>query len=174
MKPGPLASRSDNRLGALEYNRTLKIILELNLRPEWSGGRTGSFELARGTFSFDFPARVINRHRRQFSLAGLVSSYPVNQPAPADILQAISQLTLYRLQEKARQDVRQGPIPQAADRLKNLATHLLSRGEKELAQAVLVEAQHIQDAQEYSREGEKRIKYGTRALLLLPGSGKNL
>ena len=45
----------------------------------------------------------------------------------------------------------------------------LSQGERELAHTVLLEADHIQKAKQYSKEGDKKIKYGTRALLLTSG-----
>jgi Ca-activated chloride channel homolog len=54
-----------------------------------------------------------------------------------------------------------------------LATHLLAVGDRELAHTVLVETEHIQQSHRFSQEGDKRIKYGTRALLLLPGPEQN-
>ena len=60
-----------------------------------------------------------------------------------------------------------------AQHLQYLATHLLAEGDRELAHTVLVEAEHIQQSHRFSQEGDKRIKYGTRALLLLPGPEQN-
>jgi Ca-activated chloride channel family protein len=78
----------------------------------------------------------------------------------------MSALTLYRIQERARLDVREGRYREATRRLQNIATHLLARGERDLAQTVLKEATHIQEQHSFSEDGDKRIKYGTRALLL--------
>jgi hypothetical protein len=50
--------------------------------------------------------------------------------------------------------------------MKNLATHLLNKGEENLAQSILDEVAYIQQNQSFSEDGEKRIKYGTRSLLL--------
>jgi Ca-activated chloride channel family protein len=47
-----------------------------------------------------------------------------------------------------------------------LATHLLQKGEQDLAQSVLNEVTRMRSNQSFSEEGEKRIKYGTRSLLL--------
>ena len=57
--------------------------------------------------------------------------------------------------------------------MENLATHLLQKGENTLAQSVLNEVAYIQHNQSFSEEGEKRIKYGTRSLLLPARSEEN-
>ena len=92
------------------------------------------------------------------------------EPPPFEIIQALSRLTLYRLQEQARLEVSAGAYDQASQHLQRLATHLLQQGNRDLARTVLLEAEIIKEKQAYSLEGDKRIKYGTRALLL-PGSG---
>jgi Ca-activated chloride channel homolog len=85
------------------------------------------------------------------------------------IVEAMSKLTLYRMQEKVRAEVNEGQIDKATKHMHYLATHLLSQGDRELAHTVLIEAEHIQQSRRLSNEGEKRIKYGTRALLLPSG-----
>jgi Ca-activated chloride channel family protein len=94
------------------------------------------------------------------------------EPPPLEIIQALSRLTLYRLQGQARLEVAAGAYDQASQHLQRLAIHLLQQGNRELARTVLLEAENIKEKQTYSLEGDKRIKYGTRALLL-PGSGEN-
>ncbi|HBG74054.1 MAG: hypothetical protein A2X25_08350 [Chloroflexi bacterium GWB2_49_20] len=94
------------------------------------------------------------------------------EPPPLAIIQALSRLRLYRLQEQARLEVDAGAYDQASQHLQRLATHLLQQGNRGLARTVLLEAENIKEKQTYSLEGNKRIKYGTRALLL-PGSGEN-
>jgi Ca-activated chloride channel family protein len=70
------------------------------------------------------------------------------------------------MQERAHQELAEGDIAAATRHLKNLATHLLSKGERELANTVLNQVEQIQENRTASEEGKKRIKYGTRALLL--------
>jgi Ca-activated chloride channel family protein len=82
------------------------------------------------------------------------------------IMQAMSKITLFRMQERAQEDLATGNIEEATHRLQNIATHLLAQGERELADAVLEEAKHILQYQKISEEGKKRIKYGTRDLML--------
>ena len=62
-----------------------------------------------------------------------------------------------------------GNIGGATRHLQYLATHLIQEGNHELAHCVLQESEQIQRNQAYSKDGDKRIKYGTRALLLPSG-----
>jgi len=88
------------------------------------------------------------------------------------LVQALSKLTLYRIQEKARAAVKQGEYAKAAQNLQRLATHLLGQGEQALAHTILLEVENIEKNQSFTESGEKQIKYGTRALLLPSGGRK--
>jgi Ca-activated chloride channel family protein len=79
------------------------------------------------------------------------------------------------MQDKARQEFSAGDIGNATRHLENLASHLSSRGKHKLAKTVLNEAVNIKRQNRYSEEGDKKIKYGTRALFLTDNSdGKYL
>ena len=92
----------------------------------------------------------------------------------AEIVEALSRLKLYRLQEQARLEVTAGEYDQASEHLHRLATHLLSQGERGLARTALLEAEHIQQNKSFSQQGRKEIKYGTRALLTSGRSSEDL
>ena len=87
-------------------------------------------------------------------------------PPPATIVQALGKLTLYRMQEKAHEEVQEGQFELAAQHMKQLATSLLSQGERSLARTALMEAENIEQMQAFTEEGSKEIKYGTRALIM--------
>ncbi len=93
---------------------------------------------------------------------------------PAEIVDALSRLKLYRLQEQARLEVTAGEYDQASEHLHRLATHLLAQGERGLARTALLEAEHIQQNKSFSQQGRKEIKYGTRALLMSGRSTEEL
>jgi Ca-activated chloride channel family protein len=88
------------------------------------------------------------------------------EPPPTRILSALSKLTLYRMQERARVAADGGEYSTAARHLQNLATHLLSQGQNSLAKTALMEADNIERMHAFSASGNKDIKYSTRALLL--------
>ncbi len=89
-------------------------------------------------------------------------------PVPEIIMNTLEQVTAFRLQEKAREDIAVGRTQEASQRLHDLATRLLSLGQKELARAALLEAARISQTGQFSEEGKKRLKYSTRRLPRLP------
>lgn len=91
---------------------------------------------------------------------------------PVEILRALSKITFFQMQEKARQDVMQGESKQAVRRLGFMATRLIAQGNQPLADILLDEAEKIRNGNAFSDYGDKRIKYGTRALLQLPEPNK--
>lgn len=94
-----------------------------------------------------------------------VSEKAEKESPPQIILDALGKLTLYRMQEKAREAVERGDIEEATRRLENLATRLLEQGQPELAQQVLAEARSVAKTHAFTEQGSKTIKYHTRALV---------
>lgn len=155
------------RLGNILKMRNLSVIFEFLVSD------TTQFEdvihLMSGTMVMEIPTRMAPTTRLRLNLKiPVTENGDSTTPSPV-IVQAMSRLTLYRMQQKAREEVAAGEIDSAAQRLQRLATHLLAQGERELAHTVLVEAEHIKQSERFSKEGDKRIKYGTRALLLPSG-----
>lgn len=166
---GPLEASSPILLGDIHHRRSITFLLEFTVPPFSS--EIEHLSLARGQIWMDIPSRESQRVRIFFDLNRAVKEQ-VEQPdpPPSMVVEALSKLTLYRLQEKVRHEVSEGQIDKATRHLHYLATHLISQGDRELAHTVLLEAEHVQQSRRFSGEGEKRIKYGTRALLLPPGS----
>jgi hypothetical protein len=59
------------------------------------------------------------------------------------------------MQERARLDVKNGELAKATERLRRLATHLLSQGEQGLARTVLVEVEHIEQQNRFRKTGKR-------------------
>jgi Ca-activated chloride channel family protein len=93
---------------------------------------------------------------------------------PMEIVQALSKITLFQMQEKSRRDVQNGNVIDAVRRLNFMATNLIGQGNIQFAKEVLNEAENIKRDQTYSEDGNKRLKYGTRALMLLPKPEKRI
>ncbi len=171
-EPAKLPMTMPLNLGNIQNDAGLTIVFELFVKkvPAQS-----SMILMDGTLRYEIPSRVIPTIRTPISISRPVAKADIPQkPPPQKIVQAMSRLTLYRMQEQAKQDLEAGNIEQATRRLRFLATHLLAQGESSLATTVLGEAGRIERNSSLSDEGEKRIKYGTRALLLPPGTGVKL
>ena len=152
------------RLGSIPRGSNLKVLLEFLISPV--PAYMQDCFIGTGKLSLDIPSRANGDSKLYLKLARPVGG-TANMEIPSDdFLQAVSQVTLYRMQEQARKEVGEGNIIEASRRLQNLATHLLAQGKRDLAHTVLMEAEHIHTTHGFSQSGEKRIKYGTRALLL--------
>jgi Ca-activated chloride channel family protein len=165
---GQLDRQPPIRMGNLVYTKTLTVLLELLVKSIPDSAKP--LTLGSGRVKMDIPSRTITTARLPVQFSRPVGGGRLHEPPHPAILQAMSRLTFYRMQERARQEVTAKNFTEATRHLQYLATHLLAEGERDLAHTVLVEAEHIQQTNQFSKEGDKRIKYGTRALLLPPGS----
>lgn len=86
------------------------------------------------------------------------------EPPPV-IIDALSRLALYKLQDRAQEALESGDIEYATRKLEYLATRLFENGEDKLAEAALYEARRVMHTHRLSETGSKQLKYGTRALL---------
>lgn len=151
-------------LGAIPRQGCLEIMLEFQIHPIPESIHT--INLLNGRLNLDVPGNTDPHVSIRMECTRHTSDSPDPLPPPQTIVQSLSHLTLYQIQERARQDLADGNIHEATRKLQYLATHLIAQGQRELARTVLGEAVHIQQNNTFSAEGDKRIKYGTRALLL--------
>ena len=159
---GLLPNSPPYSLGALRHLTTQRILLEFLVEPIPSGIDTAV--LANGEFTLKLRAKEIQLP--VILKRSMVPSETVLEPPPPEIMQAMSHLTLYRMQEKAHLDMAQGNHQVAIQRMKDLATHLLANEELSLGKDALKEASHIEAHLKFSTDGPKILKYGTRRLLL--------
>jgi Ca-activated chloride channel family protein len=167
-EPAPLPAELPIWLGSIPHEAGMSILLEF--RVEALGMMDGRFKFAGGELEFILPRESMQAFKLPVTLARMVVAEPTLELPPRPIFQALAQLNLYRMQERARQEVAEGKVQEASVRLQRLATELLNLGELELAHTTIMEAERIQQTRMLSAEGEKRIKYGTRSLLLQAGT----
>lgn len=163
----PLKTSSPIRLGRIPMEADLTFLLEFIVDP--IDKTSDALTLIEGQISMDIPTRANTEHTIPLHLSGVISQESSTEPPPTQLLKAVSQLTLYRMQERANQYLAEGQTDDASRFMKNLATHLFSQDQHDLARAALAEANNILHKQRLSETGKKRIKYGTRALLLPSG-----
>jgi Ca-activated chloride channel family protein len=162
---GSLPLKSPLHLGPILLDSRLTVLLEFIIQPSLT--QAESAQLLNGLVKTSIHTLPTPVPPIRIHLECPVADAPSPEPPPLPILQALSRLTLYRMQEKARSEVEAGEYDQASRRLQYLATHLLAQGERGLAHTALLEAENIQRSKVFSEEGRKQIKYGTRALLVL-------
>jgi len=166
--PMPLGDNLPLLLGNLIRDETIELLLELVIHPL---STDDLLTIAHFNISGDFLSNNVDCTDLPLPVIVEVTTQPETEPPCGDIVNALNKIAMYRLQDKARHEAELGQVKQAARRLENLATHLLSYGEKELAKAALNEAVRLNQSRRISSEGEKTLKYGTRALLLPAKTG---
>lgn len=164
-EPGPLEPKGPIQLGAIPRDESLSILMEIRVNSLSKAFKTVEFINGFLTTTLTGAGNT--------QLVPLTMQLPIadelfSEPPPQAIVQALSQLTLYRMQERARAEVDEGNYEKATQYLRSLASHLMSQGERALAKTVLFEAEHIERKQTFSSDGDKAIKYGTRALIIAP------
>lgn len=161
---GGVQIESPMHLGPILRDNPLHVLFEILVSPV--ALEEGVVTLLGGSLKVSITARSTPVPPIRLKLTREVESSPSSTPPPTRILSALSRLTLYRMQERARVAADAGQFDAAARHLHNLATHLLSQGENSLAKTALFEADNLEKMHAWSASGNKDIKYSTRALLL--------
>jgi Ca-activated chloride channel family protein len=161
---GSVEIESHMHLGPILREAPLQVLFEFLVSPEALNG--DALSLISGSLKTSITARPMPVPPIRLNLTREIHSNPSAEPPPTQILSALSRLTLYRMQERARTAADAGQYDAAARHLHNLATHLLSQGEHSLAKTALFEADNLERMHAWSASGNKDIKYQTRALLL--------
>jgi Ca-activated chloride channel family protein len=161
--PQPLAVDDGQLLlGSLQYKRPVSVLLQFQLPEQMPVGfRYVARLVATGDILSD---ETTLQDISDFSIE--VGSEFTREEPPAAILDALSKLTLYRLQESAQDALASGNNVEATRRLENLATRLLELGQGDLAKQALAEARRVAHTSDLSDKGRKTLKYQTRHLLL--------
>jgi len=149
-------------LSSLQVNRPIAILLQFVL----PANLTINFRtLARMVVSGEILQNQVTSFKAVSDVSIEVTETLVSDEPPNSIMDALSKLTLYRLQERAKESLERGDVTEATQRLNNLATRLLEMGQENLAQHTLAEVQRVLQTRAFSDAGRKTIKYETRALL---------
>ncbi len=166
----PLGKQTPLPLGPILQEWPLSVLIEFIIQP--IGPEHDSIELIDGKLEISAAALNTAFPPVPLNLVVPVKETIAPEPPPPALVQALSKLTLYRLQEKARADVDSGNYEKATEHLQRMATHMLAQGERSVAKTIMLEIENIEKEKKFSESGEKQIKYGTRALLL-PGERKS-
>jgi len=152
-------------LGPLGTDQGKAILMEFRIQ----GHPVGDQQLMRITVEGDVPGQVNRRSWEWVELTATISETPdPNADIPPPIVTALGKLAIFKMQEKAMADLEAGEVSAATQRLETMATRLLNLGETDLARAALLEAGRLARTGNLSAEGRKKIRYGTRALSILP------
>jgi Ca-activated chloride channel family protein len=150
-------------LGDISLDRSLSVLFEFMVDSILE--EREELILTDGNLQMVIPSLPIPKTVSRFTLSRKVAVDPEINPPPRILVQAMSRLSLYQMQEKARQELDDGQLEKATQRLRHLSQNLLNSGEAELAHTVLLEIENMEKTQMLSESAQKQIKYGTRALV---------
>jgi hypothetical protein len=161
---GPLPIEESIHLGPILQDVTLHVLFEYLVDPTLT--QQDKVPLLQGNLKFSVAGSPKPVQPITIEFSREVRDEAGGEPPPSIIIQSLGKLTLYRMQESAHMEVRQGEFELASQHMKQLATSLLAQGERSLARTALIESENIAKMQSFSEEGSKEIKYGTRALIM--------
>jgi len=152
------------RLGRLSYEDLHAVVVELILKPDSLGDHRVARILVEGQ-----EGGRSGRVRGYAEARVKVTQEAVPMKVPPRLINVLARLAAYRLQEQAWQALEAGDVQQATQYLRSAATRLFALGHPELGQVALREVDRIASSHLPSKEGRKRLRYGTRALTLSQG-----
>lgn len=167
LAPSPQSLPHDNgviTLASLQAKRPIAVLFQLQLPPAMP---VGYRSIVRLVASGNILQNQASNFQAVSDLSAEVTPRPLEDDRPpAVIVEALSKLTLYRLQEKAQDAMDRGDFNEATKRLETLATRLYDIGEEGLGKQARLEAQHIKQTRQFSSDKSKlTLKYQTRSLV---------
>jgi Ca-activated chloride channel family protein len=163
--PSPVIIEGNTlRIGPVLQDTSTRVLFEYIIQPKAVQSERLTFW--DGSLRVSIASRLMPVPAHRMRLWRSVSDSPEVEPPPPQIVQALSRLMLYRMQDRARKEIEKGHIDTATRHLQTLASNLLTQGERSLAQTIMLEIENLQGKNVLSDEGSKQIKYGTRALFI--------
>ena len=92
------------------------------------------------------------------------TSKPKEESVPTKLLDRLARLSVFHLQERAWRALSVGDVPEATSYLEYAATRLFDMGHRELGQAAMLEVNRLTHGGDPTKEGRKKLRYGTRSL----------
>lgn len=148
-------------LGELEKEQGQAIIVELLLDPR----KAGRYRIAQAEVSYDVPsANMTDEKVKEDVIMTFTEDRKLIKQYNAKIMNMVEKVTAFKLQTRALDEAKQGNVQGATQKLRVVATRLLEMGESDLATAAQEEATRLEQGQEMSSAGTKKLQYETRKL----------
>ncbi|NJN16044.1 MAG: VWA domain-containing protein [Oscillochloris sp.] len=161
----PISDRDVNvPLGELETGQGRTLLVELLVDPR----PIGTYRVGQVEATYDVPAlsRVGEKTRAELMLTFTADPTQIAQVNPP-VMNIVEKVSAFKLQTRALQDLQQGDVSGATQKLKSAVTRLLSQGEVELAHTMEQEISNLEQSGQLSSEGQKTIKFQGRKTVRL-------
>jgi Ca-activated chloride channel family protein len=148
-------------LGDLERDEGQAILVELSVATK----PKGTFRIAQAEVTCDLPHE--NRYGEKVR-ADIIVEFTDDQQAVQQVnprvMNLVEKATAFKLQTRALEAAKAGDYGTATRLLRQSATRLLNIGEQELATVALEEAKRLEQGQQMTSTGTKRLRYETQRL----------
>ena len=151
-------------LGELETGQGRTLLVELLVDPRPAGSyRVGQVEIV-----YDVPALGLTggKSKVDLLLTFTADQGQLSQVNPG-VMNIVEKVSAFKLQTRALQDLSQGDVQGATQKLKSAVTRLLSQGELDLAETMQQEITNLEQNGQLSSEGQKTIKFQGRKTVRL-------
>ncbi len=151
-------------LGELETGQGRTLLVELLVDPR----PVGSYRVGQAEVVYDVPALGLagEKARVDVLLTFTADQGQLGQVNPG-VMNIVEKVSAFKLQTRALQDLSQGDVQGATQKLKSAVTRLLSQGELELAETMQKEITNLEQSGQLSSEGQKTIKFQGRKTVRL-------
>jgi Ca-activated chloride channel family protein len=148
-------------LGDLERDEGQAILVEISVATK----PKGTFRIAQAEVTYDLPHE--NRYGEKVR-ADIIVEFTDDQQAVQQVnprvMNLVEKATAFKLQTRALEAAKAGDYGTATRLLRQSATRLLNIGEQELATVALEEAKRLEQGQQMTSTGTKRLRYETQRL----------
>lgn len=151
-------------LGDLETGQGRTLLIELLVDPR----AVGTYRVGQVEVVYDVPVlgRVGEKTKEDLLLTFTADQGQLGQVNPG-VMNIVEKVSAFKLQTRALQDVAEGNVQGATQKLKSAVTRLLSQGEQELAATMQQEIANLEQSGQLSSEGQKTIKFQGRKTVRL-------
>jgi len=151
-------------LGEIESGQGRTLLVEFLVDPR----PVGSYRVGQVEVVYDVPALKLAGEKAKVDLllTFTAEQAQLGQVSPG-VMNIVEKVSAFKLQTRALQDLSQGDVQGATQKLKSAVTRLLSQGELELAQTMEAEIKNLEQSGQLSSEGQKTIKFQGRKTVRL-------
>ena len=148
-------------LGDMDRERGQSVLVEMLVPPR----QPGTYRIAQAEVNYDVSATgVVGEKAKSDVILDFTANTAQATETNPHVMNIIEKVTAHKLQTRALDEAAAGNIAGATQKLRAAATRLLELGEGELAQTAMDEAERLEQGEELSARGTKKMRYETRKL----------
>jgi Ca-activated chloride channel family protein len=148
-------------LGDMDHEQGQSALIEMLIPPL----QPGTYRVAQAEVNYDVVATGLVGEKAKADVVLHFTDDPAQvTEAHPHVMNVVEKVTAHKLQTRALDEAAVGNVAGATQKLRAAATRLLELGEGELAQTALDEAQRLEQGENLSARGTKKLRYETRKL----------